>query len=168
MNPLPDPQQPTADAAGRPAMDDQARAFLAAVEDAMRTPTAYRDETPVPAIGSALPVPQPETRSVPQWATGIAVASIGIGAGATGIGCAVWLAAKGLAAITLTGVLAALSPFVGAAVLALAIGAAIARAGRASTTNVYKGSVSVTNKTEIRSTARGLFARNRNTLKGTR
>jgi hypothetical protein len=40
--------------------------------------------------------------------------------------------------------------------------------GRASTTNVYKGSVSVTNKTEIRSTAKGLFARNRNQVKGTR
>lgn len=148
--------------------DARAQQLINAVNDALAVPTAYRDDTPVPAIGDTPPVAQPDSRRVPTWATGIAVASIGIGAGATGIGCAVWLAAKGLAAITLTGVLAALSPFVGAAVLALAIGAAIARAGRASTTNVYKGSVSVTNKTEIRSTARGLFARNRNTLKGTR
>ncbi|WP_055693017.1 hypothetical protein [Streptomyces prasinopilosus] len=148
--------------------DDQARQLIDAVNDAMKAPTAYRDDTPVPAVGDAPPVAQPETRRVPTWATGIAVASIGIGAGAVGIGCAVWLAAKGLAAITLTGVLAALSPFVGLAVLALAIGAAIARAGRASTTNVYKGSVSVTNKTEISSTARGLFARNRNQVRGVR
>lgn len=148
--------------------DARAQQLIDAVNDAMKTPTAYRDDTPVPAIGDTPPVPQPDSRRVPAWATGIAVASIGIGAGATGIGCAVWLAAKGLAAITLTGVLAALSPFVGAAVLALAIGAAVARAGRASTTNVYKGSVSVTNKTEISSTARGPFARSRNTVKGAR
>ena len=148
--------------------DARARQLIDAVNEAMKTPTAYRDETPVPAIGDTPPVDQPETRRVPTWATGIAVASIGIGAGAVGVGCAVWLAAKGLAAITLTGVLAALSPFVGLAALVLAIGAALAKAGRASTTNVYKGSVSVTNKTEISSTARGMFARNRNQVKGSR
>jgi len=148
--------------------DHRAQQLIDAVNDAMRTPTAYRDETPVPAVGDTPPVPQPDSRRVPAWATGIAVASIGVGAGATGIGCAVWLAAKGLAAITLTGVLAALSPFVGLAALVLAIGATLSRIGRASTTNVYKGSVSVTNKTEISSTARGLFARNRNQVKGTR
>lgn len=130
--------------------------------------TAFRDPTPVPKIGATPPVPQPDSRRVPAWATGIAVASIGIGAGATGIGCAVWLAAKGLAAITLTGVLAALSPFVGVSLLVLAIGAAVARASRASTTNIYKGSVSVSNKTEINSTVRGAFARNRNTVKKAR
>jgi predicted phage tail protein len=147
---------------------EQAQYLIDAVNDALQTPTHYRDDTPVPAKGDTPPVPQPDSRRVPAWATGIAVASLGIGAGAVGIGCAVWLAAKGLAAITLTGVLAALSPFVGLAALVLAIGAAIARVGRASTTNVYKGSVSVTNKTEIRSTAKGLFARNRNQIRGTR
>ena len=141
---------------------------MASLTASMSTPTAYRDETPVPAVGDTPPVPQPDSRRVPAWATGIAVASIGVGAGATGIGCAVWLAAKGLAAITLTGVLAALSPFVGLAALVLAIGATLSRIGRASTTNVYKGSVSVTNKTEIRSTVKGLFARNRNQVKGAR
>ncbi|MFC8065484.1 hypothetical protein [Streptomyces sp. NPDC057293] len=130
--------------------------------------TAFRDPTPVPKIGTTPPVPQPDSRRVPAWATGIAVASIGIGAGAVGLGCAVWLAAKGLAAITLTGVLAALSPFVGVSLLVLAIGAAVARASRASTTNVYKGSVSVSNKTEINSTVRGAFARNRNTVRKSR
>ncbi|WP_442803641.1 hypothetical protein OG411_29945 [Streptomyces pseudogriseolus] len=146
----------------------RAQQLIDAVNDAMGKPTSYRDDTPVPKIGDTPPVPQPDSRRVPSWATGIAVASIGVGAGAVGIGCAVWLAAKGLAAITLTGVLAALSPFVGLAALVLAIGAAISRIGRASTTNVYKGSVSVTNKTEIRSTAKGLFARNRNQVKETR
>lgn len=143
----------------------RAQQLIDAVNDAMAKPTAYRDDRPVPKIGDAPPVPQPDSRRVPAWATGIAVASIGIGVGAVGIGCAVWLAAKGLAAITLTGVLAALSPFVGLAALVLAIGATLSRIGRASTTNVYKGSVSVTNKTEIRSTAKGLFARNRNQVK---
>ncbi|MFI8206877.1 hypothetical protein [Streptomyces sp. NPDC085937] len=147
---------------------EQAQHLIDAVNDAMATPTAYRDDTPVPKIGDTPPVPQPDSRRVPAWATGVAVASIGIGAGAVGIGCAVWLAAKGLAAITLTGVLAALSPFVGLAALVLAIGAAIARVGRASTTNIYQGAVTVTSKTEVSSTAKGLFARNRNQIRGTR
>jgi hypothetical protein len=76
VNQLPDPQQPTAEAAGQPALDAQARAFLAAVEDAMRTPTSYRDETPVPPIGSALPVPQPGRPAMSQGATDASVMMI--------------------------------------------------------------------------------------------
>ena len=163
MNPLPDPQQPTADAAGRPAMDDQARAFLAAVADAMRTPTAYRDETPVPAVGSALPVPQPDSRSVPQWAAGIAVASIGIGAGVTGIGCGAWLIFRGLSSVTLLGVIAIAAPFIGIAAVTTAIGAAISQAKRSSTTNVYQGTV-VQDQRQVNTTTRGLLANTRNQL----
>nr|WP_014696943.1 hypothetical protein [Streptomyces sp. FR1]AFI44046.1 hypothetical protein pFP4.47 [Streptomyces sp. FR1] len=92
MNQLPDPQQPTAGAAGQPALEDQARAFLDAIEDAMRTPTSYRDETPVPPIGSALPVPQPGRPPMSQKATDASalmlsagVASLPLGAAVTGI-----------------------------------------------------------------------------------
>ncbi len=92
MNPMPDPHQPTAEKAGQPALDDQARQFLAAVEDAMRTPTSYRDETPVPAIGSALPVPQPGRPPMSQKATDASalmlsagIASLPLGAAVTGI-----------------------------------------------------------------------------------
>lgn len=53
------PEPPAAPVAGQAHLDDQARKLLAAVEDAMRTPTAYRDNTPLPAIGTTPPVPQP-------------------------------------------------------------------------------------------------------------
>ncbi|MFE0353606.1 hypothetical protein ACFW2I_08940 [Streptomyces nigra] len=141
----------------------------AAVDNAIREARQH-NTTPRATIGNAEPVPQPDSRRVPTWATGIAVASLGIGAGATGLGCAAWLLFKGLSAVTLaslqTFALILLAPFAGAAVLAVGIGAAIARAKRASTTNVYKGAVHVTNKTEVKTTVRGTFARNRNKVQG--
>ncbi|MFI7501845.1 hypothetical protein ACIBVL_25850 [Streptomyces sp. NPDC049687] len=54
-------------------------------------PTSFRDETEPPAFGTAPPVKQDDKRIVPAWAAGIAVASIGVGAGVTGIGCGAWL-----------------------------------------------------------------------------
>lgn len=137
--------------------EQEARRIIA---DAFEVPTSFRDSTP-PAPTGAAPVAQPETRIVPTWAVGTAVASIGLGAGSVGIGCAVWLASQGLAAITLPGVLAALAPFVGVALVVLAVGAAINRskAGSTSTTNVYNGQV--TQHTEVSSSTRGMFARSR-------
>lgn len=160
MSTLPDPQKPTAQTVGQPAMDDHARQFLAAVEDALQTPTSYRDPIPAPiatTIGSTPPVPQPDSRIVPQWAVGVAVASIGVGAGVTGLGCGAWLVLQGLSSVTLLGVLAIAAPFAGVATVAIAIGAAISKARRASTTNVYQGTV--IKRTEITSTARGIGAR---------
>ncbi|MGW4825469.1 hypothetical protein ACWEP4_43000 [Streptomyces sp. NPDC004227] len=164
MEPTADTQQSTPEAL-------HAAADLAAAVDAIyHGPTRYKDDTKPPAIGTTPPVPQPDTRRVPAWATGLAVGSIGVGAGSTGLGCAAWLAFKGLSLVSLpslqTFVLIVLAPFVGVALAAVAIGAAIAKTKRASTTNVYKGSVTVTQKTEVNSTARGLFARNRNAIKG--
>ncbi|MFF5030371.1 hypothetical protein ACFY2J_40090 [Streptomyces collinus] len=120
-------------------------------------PTSFRDDSPVPVIGDAPPVPQPDSRIVPQWAAGVAVASIGVGAGVTGLGCGAWLVLQGLSSVTLLGVLAIAAPFAGVAMVATAIGAAIARARSASTTNVYQGSV--VQRTEITSTARGMLSR---------
>ncbi|MFD4685706.1 hypothetical protein, partial [Streptomyces sp. NPDC058461] len=88
-------------------------------------PTAFRDTTPVPAIGTAPPVLQPETRVVPEWAVGVAVASLGIGAGVTGLGCGAWLVLQGLESVTLLGVLAIAAPFAGAAAVVVAVGAAL-------------------------------------------
>ncbi|WP_432027445.1 hypothetical protein [Streptomyces sp. 1222.5] len=96
--------------------------LIAAVDAIYRGPTSYRDDTPAPAYGPTPPVPQPDKRIVPAWASGIAVASIGIGAGATGIGCAVWLAMKGLSMATLNGVLVIAAPFAGVAIVAITIG----------------------------------------------
>ncbi|MGW0612023.1 hypothetical protein [Streptomyces sp. NPDC002788] len=153
------------------------RALIADVESVYRPElqpapvTSFRDETPVPKTGETdtPPVAQPETRIVPSWAAGLAVGSLGVGAGATGLGCAAWLVFKGLALVSVpslqTFALILLAPFAGIAAVALAIGAAVAKAKRSHTTNVFKGSVTVTNKTEVSSTARGMFARNRNDVR---
>jgi hypothetical protein len=122
-------------------------------------PTSFRDYSPVPAIGDTPPVHQPDKRIVPEWAAGIAVASIGIGAGVTGLGCGAWLVLQGLSSVTLFGVLAIAAPFAGIAVVATAVGAAVSRAKSASTTNVYQGTV--IKRTDITSTARGIGARSR-------
>lgn len=58
MTVLPEPK-PTALAAGQAHLNDQAAKLLAAVEEAMHAPTSYRDDTPVPRIGTAPPVQQP-------------------------------------------------------------------------------------------------------------
>lgn len=176
MNRLPEPpaRQPHATQAGQPTPDTLHRAaqIAAAVDAIYEKPTNYRDDTlpNTPGIGPTPAVPQPDTRRVPTWATGLAIGSIGIGAGATGLGCAAWLAFKGLSMVSVpslqTLALVILAPFAGAAILALTIGTAIAKTKRSHTTNIYKGAVTVTSKTEVHSTARGMFARNRNHLPG--
>jgi hypothetical protein len=167
--PEPDARQPHAPQAGQPTPD--ALAFLADVEDALAqaakpeipTPTSYRDHTPVPAYGTTPPVPQPDNRIVPQWAAGVAVASIGVGAGVTGLGCGAWLVLQGLSSVTLLGVLAIAAPFAGIATVVTAIGAALSKARSASTTNVYQGTVRVDART-VNSTNRGVWASTRNQL----
>lgn len=143
------------------ASDEAARLIREAYQptEEPRPVTSFRDTTPVPAFGTTPPERQPETRIVPEWAAGIAVASIGIGAGVTGIGCGAWLVFQGLSSVTLLGVLAIAAPFVGIATVATAIGAAISKAKRSSTTNVYQGTV--IKRTDITSTARGIGARSR-------
>ncbi|MET9725462.1 hypothetical protein [Streptomyces zaomyceticus] len=137
-------------APGRPMSDPEA---AAEAERILRTefrdqpsppvPTSFRDETPLPAFGPTPPVLQPETRIVPAWAAGTAVASIGIGAGITGAGCGVWLVLQGLAAGTLTSALMITLPLAALAALATAIGSAIqhARMTVAHTENHYTGPV---------------------------
>jgi hypothetical protein len=118
--------------------------------------TSYRDDTPLPAYGDAPPVLQPDRRIVPAWAAGIAVASIGVGAGTTGIGCAAWLILKGLAAVTLNSVLMVTLPIAALAMLATAIGTAISRARAANTTHIYKGTVHQKN---VHSRTTGVWAK---------
>ncbi|MFE7934327.1 hypothetical protein ACFU6S_37560 [Streptomyces sp. NPDC057456] len=127
-------------------------------------PTAYRDTTPLPAYGTTPPVPQPDHRIVPAWAAGIAVASIGVGAGVTGIGCGAWLVLQGLASVTLTGVLMVTAPFAGLAMFATAAAGALSKIRAAVTTHVYEGPV--THHTEITNTSQqqGWFTRTRNDI----
>jgi hypothetical protein len=79
MTVLPEPT-PTAPAAGQAHLDTQAAQMLAAIEDAMRTPTSYRDDSPVPAIGTAQPVTQPGRPAMSQGATDASVMMLAGGA----------------------------------------------------------------------------------------
>ncbi|MFE9386102.1 hypothetical protein ACFYMO_23215 [Streptomyces sp. NPDC007025] len=137
--------------------ESEARRIITEAFDAPAC-TSYRDTSPAEPTG-AQPVAQPETRTVPTWAVGTAVASIGVGAGAVGLGCAVWLAAQGLAAITLAGVLAALAPFLGVALVVLAAGAALNRAKRSSTPHIHTGTV--VKNTQVTTQTRGMLSRTR-------
>ncbi|WP_308057824.1 hypothetical protein [Streptomyces scabiei] len=72
MNQL--PEQP-AETAGQPTETDyaEARRLLAALDN---IPTSFRDETPVPPVGTALPVPQPGRPPMSQGATDASVLMI--------------------------------------------------------------------------------------------
>ncbi|WP_431997771.1 hypothetical protein [Streptomyces fungicidicus] len=159
MNQLPDPQQPTADAAGQPALDDQARAFLAAVEDAMRTPTAYRDETPVPTIGSALPVPQPGRPPMSQRATDASALMLSAGVASLPLGAAVTavLWASGNADPVVVGMICG-AP----AALALALARLMRRTKEAAPDVHHHHYTGVVDQRTLNTTTRGLWASTRN------
>ena len=133
------------------------------------TTTSFRDDSEVPKIGDTPPVPQPDSRIVPRWAAATALVSVAVGAGSTGLGCAAWLVMKGLSLVSVpslqTFALIILAPFVGVALVAVAIGAAVAKAKAGGTVNLFKGPVDITHKTELHSETRGLFARTRNVVR---
>ncbi|MFF8430901.1 hypothetical protein ACF07Y_38355 [Streptomyces sp. NPDC016566] len=145
---------------------DEARRII---EDAYwpvpQMPTAYRDTAPLPAYGSTPPVPQPDRRIVPAWAAGTAVAGIGVGATCVGVGCGIWLACQGFAAVTLTGVLFVTLPIAALAAVATAIGSAVrsVKATRTETHHHYSGPVRLENNA-ITAPAYGLIARTRTEL----
>ncbi|MER5694921.1 hypothetical protein ACWDBO_31425 [Streptomyces mirabilis] len=172
MTVLPEPK-PTAPAAGQAAPNLLTDAVMqAAVRDLLQQ-TSY-DNPDLPAwrdgsrIGTAPPVPQPDSRIVPAWALGLAVGSIGVGAGSIGLGCAVWLACKGLSSVihslstvTLAGVLTVAIPFAGLAMVATAIGGAISKA-RATITVVHNHNSGPVDQREIHSKTTGLLAKTNN------
>ncbi|MFE2314159.1 hypothetical protein ACFXC8_13350 [Streptomyces sp. NPDC059441] len=112
---------------------------------------------------STAPVRQPDHRIVPAWAAGVAVASIGVGAGITGLGCGVWLACKGFAAVSLMSVLFVTLPIAAVAAVVVAVGSAI-RAAKAAHTehhHHYKGDVYQDNS-QHSSKNTGLIAQTKN------
>ncbi|GHE56388.1 hypothetical protein GCM10018785_27110 [Streptomyces longispororuber] len=158
----------------RPMTDAEAKAeaqriieenFRPEVPVVRHIPTSFRDDSPLPAYGDTPPVPQNDKRIVPAWAAGIAVASIGVGAGITGIGCGAWLVLKGLASVTLNGVLMVTLPFAGVAMVATAIGGAINKARSAVTTHVYEAPVTQNTQINNISNQRGMFSRTRNDVR---
>ncbi len=113
--------------------------------------TSFRDTTPTPPYGTTPPVHQDDHRIVPAWAAGVAVVSIGVGAGITGIGCGVWLACQGFAAVTLTSVLFVTLPIAAVATVVVAVGSAIkgVKATNSQTHHHYSGPVHQENTTQV-------------------
>ncbi|MFI9789155.1 hypothetical protein ACIHEI_37430 [Kitasatospora sp. NPDC051984] len=133
--------------------------------------TSYRDLAPLPPVGPTPPATLPDSRTVPAWAIGTAVASVGVGLGVTGIGAGAWLVMDGMASVTLAGICAVLSPFVGLALVVLTAGTAYAKAaksrvGTGPTTHVYKGTVNKTTEIAAPVTVRGMFARTKTEITG--
>lgn len=147
------PEPPAAPVAGQAARDAAIEAaadqMLTALNSAItreKQKTSYRDDDlpshkDGPQIGTTPPVPQPDSRIVPAWALGLAVGSVGVGAGVTGLGCGFWLACKGLSMVSLpslqTFVWIIVAPFAGAAMLATAIGGAISKAKKAALPDIH-------------------------------
>ncbi|MEO3767678.1 hypothetical protein [Streptomyces sp. B5E4] len=87
--------------------------LVAAVEEAMATrPTAYRDDSPLPAVGSTPPVAQPGRPPMSQAATDASGLMLAAGVGSLGVGGAVSLVlvASGYADPLVVGLLCATPP----------------------------------------------------------
>ncbi|MEU9594399.1 hypothetical protein AB0D84_32420 [Streptomyces sp. NPDC048193] len=154
----------------RPLTDAEAkteaeRIIAEAMRPERQFPTSFRDDSKVPAYGDAPPVHQDDKRIVPAWAAGIAVASIGVGAGITGVGCGAWLVLQGLASVTLYGVLMVTLPFAGVAMVATAIGGAVSKARKSVSKTVYEGPVVQNTQINNTSNQRGMFSRTRNDVR---
>jgi hypothetical protein len=166
MHPLPDPKQPAAGAVGQaPAQSLSDSVIEAAVRDAIHQ-TQYRDPSPVPAIGDALPVPQPGRPPMSAKATDDSVRMISAGFLTLCAGGAVSgvLYFSGQADPTVIGMMAA-AP-VGLAVPVLALSSLIKRAKRAAPDvhqHIYQGTVVQDHKT-VNTTSRSVWASHRNKL----
>ncbi|MFC8239502.1 hypothetical protein [Streptomyces chartreusis] len=161
----PDPHLPYARMSDAEANAEARRIIADAYRPVAQMPTQFRDTTPVPHYGSTPPIPQPDHRIVPAWAAGTAVAGIGTGAAFVGVGCGIWLACKGFAAVTLTSVLFVTLPIAAVAAVAVAIGSALRalKTTHTETHHHYSGPVRQETNT-ITAPAYGLIARNRNEL----
>lgn len=147
----------------RAAMTD-AEAAAAAQRIIADFATSYRDDSPLPAYGSTPPVLQPDRRIVPAWAAGTAVAGIGVGAACVGIGCGLWLACQGFAAISLTSVLFVTLPIAALAAVVTAVGSALRSMKEVHTENHhhYNGPV---RQQHTHNHTRGVWVRTRNEIK---
>lgn len=143
--------------------DARAQQIIDAVNEAMKTPTAYRDDTPVPAIGDTPPVDQPGRPPMSQKATDDSVRMISAGFLTLCAGGAVSgvLYFSGQADPTVIGLMAA-TP-VGIAVPILALSRLVKRAKAPVVHHHYNGHV---DQRTVNATARGVWAKNQ--VKGTR
>ncbi|MGW7424448.1 hypothetical protein ACWGJB_31205 [Streptomyces sp. NPDC054813] len=125
--------------------------------------TLMRRGLPVPSEPGA--VPQPDHRIVPAWAAGTVVAGIGVGATCVGLGCGIWLACQGFAAVTLTSVPFVTLPIAGVAGTVAAVGSALRALKNVHTETHHHYAGLVRQETnQITAPAYELIARNRNEL----
>lgn len=141
-----------------------ARHLIDAVNEALETPTAYRDETPLPAYGTTPPVAQPGRPPMSQKATDDSARMLSAGFLTLCAGGAVSgvLYCSGQADPTVIGLMAA-APL-GLAVPILALSRLVKRAKPAGDVHHhYNGNV---DQRTVNTDARGVFAKNQ--VKGTR
>lgn len=146
--------------ARRTAANDQAQRFLADVEDAMATPTHYRDETPVPPIGAAIPVAQPGRPPMSQRATDASALMLSAGVASIPVGgmASLFVYVLGHADPVALGIAAAAPATLAVPILALS--ALVKRAEQAAPdvhVHHYNGSI---DQRTINATARGVWAKN--------
>lgn len=161
------PEPPAAPAAGQATSELTDSVMQAAVRDFLHQ-TRY-DNPNLPShkdgtqIGNTPPVQQPDSRIVPQWAAGLAVASIGVGAGSTGLGCAAWLLFKGLSMVSVPGLerfaWIIIAPFAGLAMLATAVGGLISKAKKAAPTEIHQTYTGPVHQEHTAISTRGVWAK---------
>ncbi|MFD6725730.1 hypothetical protein ACWHA6_37735 [Streptomyces anthocyanicus] len=166
MNALPDPTQPTAAPAGQapaPSLTDSV--IEAAVRDAIRQ-THYRDDSPLPAVGSALPVPQPGRPPMSQKATDASALMLSAGVASLPIGGMTSLVIYTLGhadPVSLT--IGAAAPAI-LALPILALSSLIKRTKQAAPDvhhHHYNGNV-IQDHRQVNTTTKGVWARTRNEL----
>ncbi|MFB6977704.1 hypothetical protein [Streptomyces scopuliridis] len=163
---LPEPYQQQAQA-GQPTpgpATDQAQKLIDAVNDALAPPTAYRDDTPVPIVGSAPPVPQPGRPPMSQKATDASALMLsgGVATVLAGGGVSLVMVASGSADPVVCAIV-----FGAPAVLVLALSRLVKRAKSAVEAmppvehHHYNGTV-VQDQRSITTQTRGVIANTRN------
>ncbi|MGW2594784.1 hypothetical protein ACWCXC_31585 [Streptomyces sp. NPDC001515] len=155
------PEQPARLGQPDPDIRRNADKLMAAINEIqMERPTAFRDDTPLPVVGTAPPVPQPGQPPMSQWAVDASGVMKAIAVTSLPVGGALWIVGQ-VDPLTL-GIMCG-SPVA----LALAVGRLVARikatdeAAPAPTHNHYYGTVTQDSR-NITSTTRGVIANNRN------
>ena len=144
----------------------QARQIIRAVEEVYNPPTAYRDDTPLPAVGTTPPVAQPGRPPMSQRATDVSALMLAGGVASLPVGAATSLVLWSLGQVDPVNLaIGAGAPVV----LVLAIGRLIGHikatveAAPPTIHQHYTGTVHQDSRT-VTSTTRGVIANNRNQL----
>ncbi len=153
--------------ADRPLTEVEADARARQLIDAAYRPTSYRDDSPVPAYGPTPPVPQEGRPPMSQRATDASALMLSGSVAALSVGGATSLVLYTLGQVDpVTLAVGAAGPVA----LVLAVGSLIRSAGRAKADahtehhHHYNGSVRQ-ETTNVSSTTKGLFAKNRNDVR---